>query len=132
MMSTFVNNGLLLSIRDLARRLAPTMITICRRIHAHPELAFEEHETAALISEELAKLGIPHTCGVGGTGIVATIKGAGRGGVLGLRADMDELPILETGSLPYRSTTDGVMHACAHDAHAAILLGAAQILSEHH
>lgn len=119
------------SIRALARRLAPTMISVRRQIHARPELAFEERETAALVSERLTQLDIPHTCGVAGTGIVATITGVDCGGVLGLRADMDALPVLEASSTSYRSRIDGLMHACGHDAHVAMLLGAAEILIQH-
>jgi hippurate hydrolase len=95
-------------------------------LHANPELCFEEFRTAKIVAQELSKLGIKVTTGVAGTGVVATIaKGAGRR-VMGIRADMDALPIHETTNLPYASTTAGKMHACGHDGHTTMLLGAAR------
>jgi len=126
-----VKQRLLSSIRESAQGLTQWMTSIRRSIHAHPELAFREHQTAALVSAELDQLGIPHTVGIGGTGIVSRIKGASPGRIVGLRADMDALPIMEANTCSYRSITDGVMHACGHDAHVAMLLGAARILSQH-
>jgi amidohydrolase len=102
-----------------------------RDIHAHPELAFQEHRTAQTVAERLEAWGITVTRGLGKTGLVGTLVGREPGTrTIGLRADMDALPILEENDLPYRSQTDGVMHACGHDGHTAILLGAAKYLAE--
>lgn len=102
---------------------------IRRDLHAHPELAFAETRTAAVVADRLRELDIEVTTGVGGTGVVGVIRGGSGGPIVGLRADMDALPITEVRDLPYRSRNDGVMHACGHDGHAAMLLGAAQLLS---
>jgi len=102
---------------------------IRRDIHAHPELAFAEHRTAALVAEHLRGLGIEVTTGIGGTGVVGVIRGSADGPTVALRADMDALPITEELPRPHASQTPGVMHACGHDGHTAMLLGAAEILS---
>ena len=99
-----------------------------RHLHAHPELSLQEHATAAFVAEQLTALGVPFVSGVGGTGLVATIRRGQSNRSVGLRADMDALPITETTGLPYASTTQGVMHACGHDGHTASLLGAAALL----
>ena len=110
----------------------PELVAIRRDIHAHPELGLEEHRTAALVVERLKAWGIEHVTGVGGTGVVATIKGSGPGQrAIGLRADMDALPIFEETGLPYASTSPGRMHACGHDGHTTMLLGAARHLAKH-
>lgn len=114
---------------DAARAIAGELTRLRREIHMYPELSFQEHRTAALISERLTALGIEHQTGVGRTGIVARI-GRGNGPRIGIRADMDALPILEARDTPYRSTVDGKMHACGHDAHTAILLGVAELLAD--
>lgn len=102
-----------------------------RDIHEHPELGFEEHRTAALVAEKLASWGIEVTTAVGKTGVVGTLRGLSPDGpTIGLRADMDALPIEEANDLPYKSRNPGVMHACGHDGHTAILLGAAKYLAE--
>ncbi len=100
-----------------------------RHIHQRPELAFVEHETAKLIAERLTAMGMEVTTGVGKTGVVGLFHGAGVGPCIALRADMDGLPIQETGDSPFKSQNDGVMHACGHDGHMAMLLGAAKVLS---
>jgi hippurate hydrolase len=105
------------------------MIALRRQLHAQPELGFEEHATSALVAAKLEAWGYRVTRGVGGTGVVGTI-GRGRGFNLGLRADMDALPIRETTGLSYASRNDGVMHACGHDGHTAMLLAAAQCLAQ--
>jgi len=109
-------------------------ITAWRRdIHAHPELQYDVHRTAALVSEKLKGFGCDDVVtGLGRTGVVGVIRGrkAGRTGVIGLRADMDALPIEEATGLPYKSTVPGKMHACGHDGHTAMLLGAAKYLAE--
>jgi hippurate hydrolase len=101
-------------------------------IHAHPELAFEESRTASIVAEMLAGWGIEVHRGLAKTGVVGVIKGkkANSGKGVGLRADMDCLPMHETGALPYRSTHAGRMHACGHDGHTTMLLGAARYLAE--
>ncbi|AIY41657.1 Catalyzes the cleavage of p-aminobenzoyl-glutamate to p-aminobenzoate and glutamate [Collimonas arenae] len=104
------------------------MIAIRRRIHAHPELGFKEFATSALVAELLTSWGYQVTRGLGGTGVVGTLKN-GVGPSLGLRTDMDALPIQETTGLPYASRIDGVMHACGHDGHTATLLAAAKHLA---
>ena len=101
-------------------------------IHAHPELGLEEVRTAALVAAKLRDWGVATTEGVGGTGVVATITGRRPGQrAIGLRADMDALPIYESTGLPYASTEPGKMHACGHDGHTTMLLGAARYLAEH-
>ncbi|UQE76422.1 amidohydrolase [Gordonia sp. PP30] len=102
---------------------------IRRDIHAHPELAFAEVRTAALVAGRLRDLGLEVTEGIGGTGVVGVVRGRAGGPVIGLRADMDALPIVEAGDRPYRSTVEGVMHACGHDGHVTMLLGAAELLA---
>nr|WP_085486993.1 M20 aminoacylase family protein [Paraburkholderia susongensis] len=105
------------------------MIEIRRRLHAHPELGFEEHATSELVASLLAGWGYHVTRGVGGTGVVGTLE-RGRGRRLGLRADMDALPIQECTQRPYASRTEGVMHACGHDGHTAMLLAAARCFAQ--
>ncbi|MEH6359483.1 MAG: M20 aminoacylase family protein [Amylibacter sp.] len=109
-------------------------ITALRQdIHSHPELMFDTHRTSALVAEKLRAFGCDTvTEGIGQTGVVGVIKGKQNtsGKVIGLRADMDALPILEATNLPYASNTPGKMHACGHDGHTAMLLGAAQYLAE--
>ncbi|WP_050418938.1 M20 aminoacylase family protein [Bradyrhizobium tropiciagri] len=102
-----------------------------RDFHAHPELLFEVHRTAAIVADKLRCFGCDRVeTGVGRTGVVAEIRGKrGEGRAIGLRADMDALPIEELGNPPYRSTRPGLMHACGHDGHTAILLGAAKYLA---
>ncbi|MGR3635076.1 MAG: M20 aminoacylase family protein [Shimia sp.] len=104
-----------------------------RHLHENPELMFDVHETAAFVQTRLKEFGVDEiTPGIGRTGVVAVIKGKTdtKGRVIGLRADMDALPIHEATGLDYASTTDGKMHACGHDGHTSILLGAAQYLAE--
>ncbi len=100
-----------------------------REIHMYPELTFDEHRTSALVQSALNKLGIENETEVAKTGVVGHIRG-GEGPVVGLRADMDALPIHEINGSPYDSTRPGIMHACGHDAHTAMLLGAATILKD--
>ena len=106
-------------------------LTATRRdIHAHPELGLEEHRTAALVAKELEALGIEVHRGVGKTGVVGVLKMGEGGQTIGLRADMDALPIEEETNLPYSSRNKGRMHACGHDGHTTMLLGAARYLAE--
>ncbi len=111
-----------------AQAIKPFIVDLRRRIHRQPELGFEVHKTAALVARTLGELGVETQTGVGKTGVVAYI-GDGDGPVVGIRADMDALPILEDTGLEFASEVPGKMHACGHDAHTAILLGAAKLLS---
>ncbi|MGD9864926.1 MAG: M20 aminoacylase family protein [Pseudodonghicola sp.] len=117
-------------IEDIAA-FADELTAIRRDLHEHPELGFEEVRTAAIVANKLKSWGIEVTTGVGKTGVVGVLKGAKPGKTIGLRADMDALPIHEETNLPYASKTPGVMHACGHDGHTTMLLGAARYLSEH-
>ena len=101
-----------------------------RHLHRHPELSFQEHETAAFIAAALREIGLEPLEGVGGTGVVAHVRGARPGPVVALRADIDALPITEDSGVDFTSERDGVMHACGHDVHTACLLGAARLLHE--
>lgn len=104
-----------------------------RDLHAHPEILYEVHRTAGVVADKLKAFGCDEVVpGIGRTGVVGVIKGRGTGSgkVIGLRADMDALPMREMTGLPYASRTDGAMHACGHDGHTAMLLGAAKYLCE--
>ncbi len=109
----------------------PYIIEMRRWFHQHPEVSLHEEQTSKRIKEELDKMGIPHEDLPPTYGVVATIKG-GKGGdkVIGARADIDALPVTEQTGLPFASCNEGVMHACGHDAHAAMLLGVAKVLNE--
>ncbi|QIO35543.1 amidohydrolase [Bradyrhizobium sp. 1(2017)] len=100
-----------------------------QHLHAHPELSLQEKATAAYVQDRLTELGIPFVAGIGGHGIVATLTRGHAMRRVGLRADMDALPITEDTGLPYASTTPGIMHACGHDGHTTSLLGAAALLA---
>jgi hippurate hydrolase len=110
-------------------RLEDSLVKWRRHLHAHPEPSLHEHATAAFVCARLSELGVTHTAGVGGTGVVATLSRGASNRTVGLRADMDALPIQETTGLPYASTRTGVMHACGHDGHTASLLGAASLMA---
>ena len=101
-----------------------------RHLHAHPELSLGESATAAFVASRLSELGIGHSTGIGGHGIVATLQRGTSNRSVGLRADMDALPIEEQTGVAYRSTVPGAMHACGHDGHTVSLLGAAALLSQ--
>jgi len=118
------------TIQNLADEIFPEILEIRRFIHQHPELSFHEFKTAEYIYEVLGKENIPFRQGIAGTGILADIEGRGSGKIIGLRADMDALPIQEENTVDYRSVNDGKMHACGHDVHTACLIGAARILNE--
>jgi len=118
-------------IREKAEQCFPEIQAIRHHIHAHPELSFMEHETAAYVAAQLTKLGIPHTTGIAGTGIIALIEGNNpRKKCIALRSELDALPIQELNETKYRSQNTGVMHACGHDVHTACMLGVAKILHE--
>jgi amidohydrolase len=117
-------------IRQLAKQYATETIDIRRYLHAHPELSYKEFETSAFVQEKLKSLGIPYEIKAT-TGVVGLIKGKNPSKrIIALRADMDALPIKEENPIPYKSQNEGVMHACGHDAHTSILLGASKILQE--
>jgi amidohydrolase len=110
--------------------LAEDMKRWRRDFHAHPELGFEEHRTSAKVAELLESFGLEVHRGVGGTGVVGVLQHGNGNRSIGIRADMDALPIAETNDLPYKSRNHGIMHACGHDGHTAMLLGAARHLSD--
>jgi hippurate hydrolase len=109
--------------------LAETLTAWRRHLHTHPELTLHEKQTAAFVCERLAELGVPFVAGIGGHGVVATISRGQSNRSVGLRADMDALPITETTGALHASTNPGVMHACGHDGHTTSLLGAAALLA---
>jgi amidohydrolase len=118
-------------IKALAEKWHADTIAIRRHLHKHPELSFEEQQTAAFIAQKLTDYGIEFQNNVAGHGIVGFIKGKNPDKkIIALRADMDALPIKEANEVDYCSVNDGVMHACGHDVHSASLLGAARILNE--
>lgn len=118
-------------IRQLAKDYAADTVNIRRHIHAHPELSYQEYETAKYVAAQLRALGLDPEEGVAETGVTAIIEGKNPSSkTVALRADMDALPITEDNDLPYKSQNEGVMHACGHDVHTASLLGTARILSE--
>ncbi len=117
------------AIRTAAERITPAVLALRRDLHAHPELSNREQRTGQLVAARLRELGLEVRYPVARTGVVGVLRGAAAGPVVALRADMDALPIEERSSAPYRSQTPGVMHACGHDAHTAMLLGAAELLA---
>lgn len=108
--------------------LLPDLVALRRDLHAHPELAFAEHRTAGLVAEALRALGLEVHEGIGGTGVVGVLR-QGEGPSVGLRADMDALPMAEQSGLPHQSLFSGAHHGCGHDGHTAMLLGAARHLA---
>lgn len=120
----------LTSILDAARTILPWMINIRRDLHQHPELGLEEHRTSGRIQSLLNELEVEHIAGLAGTGVLGTIRGRKEGPVVALRADMDGLPLHDAKEVPYKSRVPGKMHACGHDVHTTILLGAARLLSQ--
>ncbi|KJH75670.1 MULTISPECIES: M20 aminoacylase family protein [unclassified Pseudomonas] len=110
--------------------LEEEMIALRRHLHAHPELSFEEFATSDLVASRLEAWGYEVHRGLGGTGVVGRLRQGASNRVIGLRADMDALPIVEQTGLPYASRNEGVMHACGHDGHTAILLAAAKHLAQ--
>lgn len=123
--------GLKSEIQQRAHAMAEELVAIRRYLHQHPELSFQEYNTAKYIASCLQQCGIEFRAGVAGTGIVATIQGRQpEQKTIVLRADIDALPIQEANDVPYRSKNEGVMHACGHDVHTTCLIGAARILHE--
>ncbi|MGX5820747.1 M20 metallopeptidase family protein [Chitinophaga lutea] len=118
-------------IQSLAKQYAQDLVACRRHLHAHPELSFQEYETSKFIQAKLGEYGIPYTAGLAGTGVVALVKGKNPDKkVIALRGDIDALPIEEANDVPYKSQNPGVMHACGHDVHTTVALGAARILNE--
>ncbi len=115
---------------DRIRLYADELTTLRRDLHAHPEIGFEEVRTSGIVAEHLERFGIEVHRGVGKTGVVGVLRGRPGSRRIGLLADMDALPITEETNLPYRSTTPGKMHACGHDGHTTMLVGAARYLAE--
>ncbi len=111
-----------------ARSFLPWMVDIRRDLHQHPELGLEEHRTRSKVEEHLGGLGIEYVGGLAETGVLGLLPGTGAGKVVALRADLDALPLHDAKDVPYRSLADGRMHACGHDVHTTILLGAARLL----
>ena len=118
-----------INIKEEVKDIKQSIISNRRDFHMHPELGFKEIRTSKIIAQKLSSYGLDVQTGVGKTGVVATLTGNTDGKTIALRADMDALPIQETGDLPFKSVHDGVMHACGHDGHMSMLLGAAKILS---
>jgi carboxypeptidase Ss1 len=112
-----------------ARKIEPEIIETRREIHQKPELAYKEKATARLVTEKLKDLGLKVKTGIGGTGVMAVLQGPEAGKVVALRADMDALPIEELADIDFKSRVKGVMHACGHDTHVAMLLGTARLLA---
>lgn len=117
-------------IARLAKEYLPEIISVRRHLHQHPELSWEERETSLFIQKFLSALGIEIRTGIAGYGVIAVICGQQPGRMVGLRADIDALPIIEKTGVPYVSKNPGVMHACGHDGHTATLLGATKILAQ--
>ena len=120
-------------VKNRFAELLPEITAWRRDIHAHPEILFDTHRTSALVADKLREFGCDEVAtGIGRTGVVGVIKGKSdtSGKVIGLRADMDALPIMEATGVDYASETPGAMHACGHDGHTAMLLGAAKYLAE--
>lgn len=117
-----------MELERLLVEMQPRIVSLRRDIHAHPELAFAEHRTAEIVAQRLRELGIETHTGLAGTGVVGRLRAGNGTGSIGLRADMDALPIDEGNDFEHRSRHPGRMHACGHDGHVATLLGAAEAL----
>lgn len=118
-------------IQAKAKEIHKDVIAMRRHLHAHPELSYQEYETAAFVAAELRKIGLEPIEGIAGTGVSALIKGNNpEAKTIALRADMDALPITELNDVSYKSKNEGIMHACGHDVHTSSLLGCARILQE--
>jgi amidohydrolase len=121
------------ALRDDIDEIMPGVVADRRDLHEHPDLAFQEVRTAGIVADRLRALGVEEVrTGIAQTGVTGLIRGRrpGEGKTILLRADMDALPILEENDVEYRSQTPGVMHACGHDAHTAMLLGVSRLLMD--
>ena len=117
-------------IEDVIRKHLPELTAIRHDLHAHPEMLFQEERTAAIVAGELQRLGFKVATGIAKTGVVGTLSNGSSSRTIGIRADMDALPIEEQTNLPYASKFPGKMHACGHDGHTTMLLGLARYLAE--
>ena len=117
------------AIEAATEAITPQVVSLRRELHAHPELSNREEHTGRMIAQHLRNLGLEVRHPVAKTGVVGVLRGARPGRVVALRADIDALPIQEASDVPYKSQVPGVMHACGHDAHTAILLGVAEVLA---
>jgi amidohydrolase len=118
------------NLLEASRAIGNEIVADRRAFHRHPELAYEESTTAALVATRLKALGLEVQTGIGGTGVVGLLRGSRSGKTVLLPADMDALPIQEASTAPYASQVAGVMHACGHDGHTAVLLAVARLLAE--
>jgi amidohydrolase len=122
--------ALLSSVKESSLSIASEVIKLRRHLHANPELSYQEYKTSKFVAEALRSFGLTPVEGIAGTGVVALIEGKNPGSrTVALRADMDALPITEANNVDYKSTNNGVMHACGHDVHTSSLLGTAKILA---
>ena len=119
------------SLKTEIKTIENQVIALRRDFHQHPEIGLQEDRTAKVIADYLKNLGLPITTGVGKTGVVGILRGKNPGKTLMIRADMYALPIQEENQVPYKSKHEGIMHACGHDAHTAVLLATAKILNNH-
>ena len=117
-----------LPLTEAAWEIGPQVVADRRYLHQHPELGMQEENTARFVAEKLRELGIETTTGIANTGVLGLLHGDQPGKTVLLRADMDALPIDELNDVPYKSQNPGVMHACGHDSHTAMLLGVARLL----
>ncbi len=117
-------------VKALVDEIFAQIVALRRQLHRYPELSEHEENTSRLVCDQLSALGIPYRDHIAGYGVTGTIYGRDRGKAVGIRADMDALPISEKADVPFRSQNPGVMHACGHDMHTAILLGTAAVLSK--
>jgi hippurate hydrolase len=115
---------------DVIRKYQRELSAVRHDLHRHPELFFQEKRTAGVVTVELERLGYEVTTGLAATGVIGTIRNGTSNRAIAFRADMDALPFTETTGLSYASSVPGVMHACGHDGHTAILLGLARYLAE--
>ncbi|RMH54376.1 MAG: amidohydrolase, partial [Deinococcus-Thermus bacterium] len=118
-----------MNLKEAIAEITPSLLAMRREFHRYPELAFQELRTSAKLAEFLEGLGLEVTRGVAGTGVVARLRGARPGKTVLVRADMDALPIQEASGVPFSSENPGVMHACGHDGHAAIVAHVAAVLA---
>lgn len=117
-------------IRQESEKLCDWLVEIRRDLHAHPEIGLQEVRTSAKVAQHLKELGLGVRTGIGTTGVIGLLEGGSSGGAIAIRADMDALPITEETGLPFASKSQGVMHACGHDGHVAMALGAARLLAD--
>jgi amidohydrolase len=119
-----------MSLEQLVKSVENEVVQMRRHLHRHPEMSGEEIETSSFVQQKLSEAGIPFKTGYAKTGVLGIIQGNKPGGTVAFRADMDALPILEENELSYKSKTEGIMHACGHDAHTAMLIAAGKVLNQ--